>query len=149
MSCQQQFLIICLLIATKKSGHENIIHFWQHELAVCLLQLKSSCSQKSIIFSLDTLPSRSNSGLVHSRVGWLSMMENGAFSYKSIIYINYSILPDKPTVILAAVKNCIHIHCVIFNLIKNQIPLCHKHLMIFIWWYVSFFKERKSLWHTF
>ena len=47
-------------------------------------------------------------------------------------YIFDSVLMNEPTIILAAIKNILHIHCVIFDLIKNKIPFFNKHLVILI-----------------
>lgn len=54
---------------------------------------------------------------------------------------------NKPTVILATVKNIIYIYYIVFDLIEHQIPLFYIHLMIFIRWNIRFFEERKFMWH--
>lgn len=56
---------------------------------------------------------------------------------------------NKPTVILATVKNIIYIYYIVFDLIEHQIPLFYIHLMIFIRWNIRFFEERKFMWHIF
>ena len=59
-----------------------------------------------------------------------------------------SVLMDNPIVIFTAINYIIYISRIIFYLIKNEIPFCNKHLMIFIYWYICFFKKRKTLRHT-
>ena len=50
---------------------------------------------------------------------------------------------NKPTVILATVKDIFYIDYIVFDLIEHQIPLFYIHLMIFIRWNIRFFEERK------
>ena len=56
-------------------------------------------------------------------------------------------LMNQPVIIFSAINNILHIYRIILYLIKNQIPFFNKHLMIFIWWNVRFFKKWKTLRH--
>ena len=76
-----------------------------------------------------------------------TLFKNRHLLWGDDLCIWYSILTDKPTVIFTVVKDIIHINRIILDLVKSEIPLCNKHLMIFIRRYIRFFKKRKTLRH--
>ena len=51
----------------------------------------------------------------------------------------------EPAVFPAAIKDIFYIDDIILYLIKDQIPLFYKHLVIFVLAYVWFLKEGKAL----
>ena len=54
---------------------------------------------------------------------------------------------DKPTVILAAVKDIFYIDRIILDLIKDKVPLPNEHVVIFMGRDIQFLKVRETLWH--
>ena len=57
------------------------------------------------------------------------------------------LLFDKPTVILAAVKDIFYIDRIVLDLIKDKIPLLNEHLVIFIGRDIQFLKVGETLRH--
>ena len=79
----------------------------------------------------------------HPRLG----IKNSRLQSSDDFHSDILLLFDQPTVILAAVKDIFYIDRIVFDLIKDKIPLLNEHLVIFIGRDIQFLKVGEALWH--
>ena len=56
-------------------------------------------------------------------------------------------LPHQPLIISLAVCYIVHVDCLGFDLIQDEISFCHQHPVILIGWDELCLQERITLWH--
>lgn len=64
------------------------------------------------------------------------------------IYAIYLNLSYQPAIILPAIHDVVNVHRLILNLIEDQIPFLHEHLVVFIQRYKFRIQKRKTLRHS-
>ena len=71
----------------------------------------------------------------------------GYHHWGSLVDGTFSILLHQPLIILPAIYDIVHVDCLSFDLIQNEIPFCYQHSVVLVGWNKLCLQVRITLWH--